>query len=97
MTFQILFIISILLLIISLLINVFIYKALKIQLKNINNYKTALSESDEWSLYVRNCVRTTYMKMKELDNRNIFSTDDEVGISFTELLDLLKKLNDRVE
>jgi len=97
MTLIISLVITVLLLIFSIVINVFIYKSLKIQLKNVENYKKALQDSDEWASYVRNYVRITYMKMKELDNREIFSKDDEVGVSFTDLLDLLKKLNDRVQ
>lgn len=37
-------------------------------------------------------VQSTLIKMKEIDNRGVFEKDDEVGVSFHELLNLINEL-----
>lgn len=73
------------------------YKALSAQLKKIKTYEQLNVESDEWIESVRNAVRVTYVQMKKLDEKDIFFKDDEVGVVFSELLNLLKRLNDRIQ
>lgn len=85
------------LLILSILVNIFLYRALYAQLKKVKNYEELVLESDEWVESVRNAIRATYIQMKKLDDKGIFFKDDEVGVVFTELLNLLKRLNDRIE
>jgi hypothetical protein len=46
---------------------------------------------------VRTAIGDTYLKMKALDAKEIFFKDDEVGVSFSSLLELLKRLNDRIQ
>lgn len=75
----------------------FLCKIISVQLKKIKIYEQMMIESDEWIESVRNAVKTTYVNMKKLDDRNIFFKDDEVGVVFSELLNLLKKLNDRIQ
>jgi len=87
----------IVLLILSVLINIFLYRALSVQLKKIKTYEQLVVESDEWIVSVRNVVLTTYVQMKKLDDKGIFFKDDDVGVVFSELLNLLKRLNDRIE
>lgn len=84
-------------LVLSILINIFLYRALSVQLKKVKSYEQLTIESDEWIESVRNAVRATYVQMKKLDDKNIFFKDDEVGVVFSELLNLLKRLNDRIE
>jgi cell division protein FtsL len=84
-------------LVLSILINIFLYKALSVQLKKIKTYEQLVVDSDEWIESVRNAIRVTYIHMKNLDDKNIFIKDDEVGVVFSELLNLLKRLNDRIE
>lgn len=73
------------------------YKALSIQLKNIKAYEQLVIEYDEWINSVRNVVKSTYVRMKKLDEKDIFFKDDEVGVVFSELLNLLKRLNDKIQ
>lgn len=67
------------------------------QLKKVKNYEQLVLDSDEWIESVRNAIRATYIQMKKLDDKGIFFKDDEVGVVFSELLNLLKRLNDRIE
>lgn len=67
------------------------------QLKKVKNYEQLVIDSDEWIESVRNAIRATYIQMKKLDDKGIFFKDDEVGVVFSELLNLLKRLNDRIE
>lgn len=84
-------------LLLSILINVFLYKILSAQLKKVKTYEKMVVESDEWIESVKNAIRATYIHMKKLDDKSIFIKDDEVGVVFSELLNLLKRLNDRIE
>lgn len=84
-------------LVLSILLNTLLYRALYTQLKKVKNYEQLVIEFDEWVESVQNSVRNTYIQMKKLDDRSIFVKDDEVGVVFSELLDLLKRLNDRIE
>lgn len=84
-------------LVLSILINIFLYRVLSAQLKKIKNYEQLVLESDEWIESVRNVIRSTYIQMKKLDDKSIFFKDDDVGVVFSELLNLLKRLNDRIE
>jgi hypothetical protein len=81
----------------SILLNIFLYKILSAQLKKVKTYEKIVVDSDEWIESVRNVVLSTYIKMKKLDEKNIFFKDDEVGVVFSELLNLLKRLNDRIQ
>lgn len=84
-------------LVLSILINIFLYRVLSAQLKKVKNYEQLVLDSDEWIESVRNAIRATYIQMKKLDDKGIFFKDDEVGVVFSELLNLLKRLNDRIE
>lgn len=41
-------------------------------------------------------VGTTLDKMRELDNREVFEKDDEVGVTFMELKKLIEELNKQI-
>jgi hypothetical protein len=69
---------------------------LYIQLKKIRTYEQWIVEYENWVFSVREQIRFTYIKMKSLDEKNIFFKDDDVGFVFSELLNLLKRLNDKI-
>lgn len=85
------------LLIVSLITNILLFKALKNQLKRVNLYETWINEYEQWVNDVRKIVGNVYLQMKSVDDRGLFFKDDDVGFVFTELLNLLKQLNDRIE
>lgn len=85
------------LLVISIVINILLYKALRVQLKKIDLYEKWVIEYETWVIDVRNAISSTYDKMKRVDEKNLFFKDDDVGFVFSELLYLLKQLNDRTK
>lgn len=84
-------------LIISIILNILAYKALTIQLKKIKLYESWTLEYETWTSDVRDLVKSTYIKLKNVDEKGLFYKDDDVGFIFSDLLDLLKKLNDRIQ
>ena len=45
-------------------------------------------------LKIKDRILTTYVSMKQLDDKEIFSKDDEVGQSFENILSILQELNE---
>jgi hypothetical protein len=82
---------------VSIIINILLYKALSNQLKRISLYEEWIKEYDNWIGDVRNMISSTYIKMKGVDEKGLFFKDDDVGFVFSELLDLLKQLNDKIQ
>lgn len=82
---------------ISIVINVFLYKALTAQIKKVNLYEMWIIEYERWVDDARNVVKDTYLKMKSVDDKGLFFKDDDVGFIFSELLTLLKTLNDKLQ
>jgi len=50
----------------------------------------------QWIVDIREDVNYVYRKIKNLDDKQIFQKDDEVGVVFTDMVDLITKLNERV-
>jgi hypothetical protein len=64
--------------------------------KLINIQLNKLSVYEDWILTVRKDAHGIYTQMKELDNKEIFRRDDEVGVVFQDLVELIEWLNKRV-
>jgi hypothetical protein len=65
---------------------------------NIANFQMNKADTyEEWIKEFRDDVKKTYIEIRELDNRQIFEKDDEVGIVFQDLLNIIDKLNNRVQ
>jgi len=45
---------------------------------------------------IRGRIRNTLEQMREIDNREVFEKDDEVGASFSELKKLIEDLNNEI-
>lgn len=57
-------------------------------------------ERDEYASWIsewRAEVFQTYAHMQMLDDKEMFSKDDDVGVVFQEMKTLIKSLNDRTE
>ncbi len=72
----------------SICINVFLGYALDVNLDKIETYQN-------WILELKKDVVSTYTKLKDLDNKQMFEKDDDVGFVFSEILKLIEKLKER--
>ena len=80
--------------VVSLVANVFLYKAGLRQLSRADIYEEIYNDV---VLKTKGRIEETYVQMKQLDNVNgvegVFSKDDEVGLAFKEILSILQELN----
>lgn len=74
------------LLIIALLLSIWICRILY---KKVSTY-------EEWIYDASKSVHTTWENMRELDQRKMFESDDEVGVIFNELKLLIDDLNEKI-
>lgn len=89
-----------LVLIVSIMLNIFFIKLIRIQLNKIKIY-------EDWILEFKTDVISTLNTMESIDKRGTFATsvnekglfesDDEVGQIFKDIKNLIEKLNQRVE
>jgi hypothetical protein len=87
-------------LVISLVVNVLTIIIIGIQAKKVQTY-------EEWILEFKEDVETTLESMRALDKRGTFATslndkglfesDDEVGVIFKEMQDLIEELNQKIQ
>lgn len=87
-------------LVILILSNIITIIALRIQLKNVKTYEKVISEDskviekfEEWLLESKRMSARTFLKLKEVDNKNLFNKDDDVGFIFAELLQITNEFN----
>ena len=52
---------------------------------------------ENWIVEFRNDVDVTHKRLKEVDDKQIFQKDDDVGFVFSEIIKLIEKLNKRAE
>jgi uncharacterized protein YoxC len=82
-------IIGVILLLISISLNVYF-------IKKLNKLFEKLDEYNEFIDDVNSRVNLTYNKLKELDNKQMFEKDDDVGFVFTNILKLIEKLKSSI-
>ena len=73
---------------VSVILNIALAKIVKAQLKKVEIY-------EGWIVDFQNDVDNTFSHMKTLDDRQIFEKDDEVGVVFQDMVNLIDKLNER--
>lgn len=66
----------------SLILNVFLIRR---SIKIIDELESLQMNFFEFKIFVRNSIRFTLSKMREIDERGSFESDDEVGAIFNEL------------
>ncbi len=52
---------------------------------------------ESWLEYFRSEVDDVYAKMKEVDDRNLFEKDDDVGFVFSELVRISKEFSEKIK
>lgn len=81
--------ILLILLIISLIINVLLFKLFTINLTKVDIYEA-------WILEYKNQINETYQALKFVDDKQIFEKDDEVGFVFSDILEIIKDLKTKI-
>lgn len=81
-------IITIILCVISLVLNIFLITSLNINLKKIEIYES-------WILNYQKIVKETYLLLKEVDDKEIFEKDDEVGAVFSNVREIIQDLKEK--
>jgi len=76
-------------LLVSFLFNIIFLIGVRNLLKQNEQFEDNLTE-------VRGRIANTLTKMRELDNRQVFEKDDEVGVTFSELKKLTEDLNNEI-
>lgn len=74
----------------SLILNIFLLVALKKSFEQID-------QLESWLLNFKLLVKNTYNKLKFVDERGIFVKDDDVGFLFTDLLNIIELTNKRIQ
>jgi hypothetical protein len=74
---------------VSVSFNIALWKATEKQILRSEIY-------ENWIYDFKSDVRKTYEDIKTIDDRQMFEKDDDVGVVFQDMLDLIKKLDDRV-
>jgi len=69
-------------------LNIILFKKAELQLSRSEIHET-------WIIEFRKDVEHIYNSMKDIDNRQMFEKDDDVGVIFQEMVELINKLNSR--
>lgn len=79
------------LLLASLYGNYRLFKAGENHLERADEYESMYQDI---VLRTKNRIEETYVQMKQLDDKEMFSKDDDVGSSFKQILAILQELNE---
>ena len=78
---------------ISVILNIVLLIGVRNLLRQNEQLEDTLVENNK---FVQEKVQTSLDKMRELDNRQVFEKDDEVGATFSELKKLTEDLNNEI-
>jgi len=67
----------------------FLSKALTVQVKKNDIYA-------QWIVELQNKVENVYRTIHDLDDKQMFSKDDEVGSVFQQMVELIDSLNEKI-
>ena len=67
-----------------------------ILLIGVRNLLKQTEQFEDNLIQVRGRIANTLQKMRDLDNREVFEKDDEVGVTFSELKKLTEDLNNEI-
>ena len=66
-------------------------------LKKVEKLETQISVQETYILEFYELVKTSEMKIREIDNKQLFQSDDEVGFFFTNLKTIQEALSDYIK
>jgi len=61
----------------------------------INDLLDVIETMQNWSIQYKTLVENTYRKLKEIDDKNIFEKDDDVGFVFSEIVKLIELIKEK--
>jgi hypothetical protein len=85
------------------LINIFVIVSLIIGyiiwnlLKKVEKLENQITVQETYILEFYELVKTSEIKIKEIDNKQLFQSDDEVGFFFTNLKTIQEALSDYIK
>ena len=89
------------LIVISIVLGMLLFASLYVNYRLFKTGENHLERADAYeSMYqdivlrTKNRVEETYIQMKQLDDKEMFSKDDDVGMSFKQILAILQELNE---
>lgn len=56
-----------------------------------------LEQYDEWLEFFKKEIGTVYSRLKNVDDKNLFEKDDDVGFVFSEILRITKDFDERIK
>ena len=61
----------------------------------INDLLDVIETMQNWSIQYKTLVENTYRNLKEIDDKNIFEKDDDVGFVFSEIVKLIELIKEK--
>lgn len=61
----------------------------------MNDLLDVIETMQEWTNQYRNLIENTYRKLKEIDEKQIFERDDDVGFVFSEIVKLIEFIKEK--
>ena len=52
---------------------------------------------EDWTTEFQAEIEQVYIRLKEVDDKNLFEKDDDVGFVFSEIVRITKEFNDKVK
>ena len=61
----------------------------------MNDLLDVIETMQQWNVQYKNLVENTYRKLKEIDDKQIFEKDDDVGFVFSEIVRLIENIKEK--
>lgn len=61
----------------------------------MNDLLDLVETMENWTLQYRNLVENTHRRLKEIDEKQIFEKDDDVGFVFSEIVKLIEFIKEK--
>jgi len=61
----------------------------------MNDLFDLIETMENWTLQYRNLVENTHRRLKEIDEKQIFEKDDDVGFVFSEMVKLIEFIKEK--
>lgn len=63
----------------------------------VYNCQNKIDIYEGWIVEFKNDINDVYLHIKDIDDKQIFEKDDEVGSTFSDLYLIIQKLNQRID